>query len=75
MPLYRKKQLQLMHPWTPFFKMDNVSISDTDKNNGSPKDGDMIAVNPQNAEDMWLVAKKFFLENYEFVCCEDCAST
>ena len=44
-----------------------VSVSPADKANGSPKQGDMIAVNPKNATDMWLVAREFFEANYEFV--------
>ena len=42
-----------------------VSISDADRMNGSPKEGDMIARNPRNHNDQWLVAKKYFLENFE----------
>lgn len=63
--LYRKKQLQKLIPWEPNMPMALVSISDADKENGSPKQGDMIAINPDNATDMWLVAEKFFNENYE----------
>jgi hypothetical protein len=65
MNLYRKKQLQQMMPWEPDMPMTIVSISEADKSNGSPKHGDMIAVNPKDATDMWLVAKDFFEENYE----------
>jgi len=42
-----------------------VSISDADKKNGSPKIGDMIARNPKNYNDQWLVAKEYFEENFE----------
>ena len=41
-----------------------VSISDADLKNGSPKIGDMIARNPQNHNDQWLVAEKYFKENF-----------
>jgi len=41
-----------------------ISISDADKKNGSPKIGDMIARNPKNHMDQWLVAKKYFEENF-----------
>ena len=61
---YIKKQVQPMMPWEPNMTMELVSISETDKLNGSPKDGDMIAVNPQSETDMWLVAEKFFNDNY-----------
>jgi len=42
-----------------------VSISKTDKENGSPKNGDMVARNPLNHEDQWLVAKDYFVDNFE----------
>jgi len=42
-----------------------VSISDTDKANGSPKLGDMIARNPKNHRDQWLVAEQYFKDNFE----------
>jgi hypothetical protein len=42
-----------------------VSISDTDLENGSPILGDMIARNPKNHNDQWLVAKQYFEDNFE----------
>jgi hypothetical protein len=42
-----------------------VSISQVDKDNGSPKIGDMIARNPKNHNDMWLVAEQYFKDNFE----------
>lgn len=42
-----------------------VSISEADLNNGSPKIGDMIARNPANHNDQWLVAEKYFKDNFE----------
>ncbi len=62
---YRKKQIQPMTPYTPESDMEGVSISETDKQNGSPKIGDMIAYNPLNEKDRWLIAEKFFKDNYE----------
>lgn len=44
---------------------NNVSISDADLKNGSPKIGDMIARNPKNHKDQWLVAKAYFEDNLE----------
>lgn len=67
MAYYRKKQLQKLIDWTPDFPMELVSISEADKNNGSPKEGDKIAFNPKDPTDIWLVAKQFFDDNYEFV--------
>ena len=42
-----------------------VSISDVDLANGSPKIGDMIARNPKNHLDQWLVAEQYFKDNFE----------
>lgn len=42
----------------------NISISQADKENGSPKLGDMIARNPKNYNDQWLVAYKYFKDNF-----------
>ena len=42
-----------------------VSISTADKMKGSPKIGDMIARNPENHNDQWLVAEKYFNDNFE----------
>ena len=65
MALYRKKQLQELIGWDETLSMALVSISEADKKNGSPKKGDMIAFNPKDATDMWLVAEQFFNDNYE----------
>ncbi len=67
MAFYRKKQLQQLEPFKEDMPIDLVSISESDKKNGSPKTGDMIAFNQNDATDIWLVSEKFFKENYEFV--------
>lgn len=62
---YKRTGLSEMTPYLDGMDMDGVSISDADKLNGSPKDGDMIARNPKNHNDKWLVAKKYFEDNFE----------
>jgi hypothetical protein len=62
---YKKSQAQLMRPYEPGEDMTGVSISHADKLNGSPKLGDMIALNADNHTDKWLVAHDFFIKNYE----------
>jgi len=42
-----------------------ISVSELDLQNGSPKKGDMIARNPKNHDDQWLVAEKYFKDNFE----------
>jgi ribosomal protein S8 len=44
---------------------NEVSISVEDRMAGSPKIGDMIARNPKNHDDQWLVAKQYFDDNFE----------
>lgn len=53
---YKRKGVSEMRPWVPGFDMTRVSVSAADKENGSPKPGDMIARNPKNHADQWLVA-------------------
>ncbi len=65
MKLYRKKALQPMEPWTSDTDMTGVSVSEDDSLAGSPQVGDMIAHNPANPEDRWLIASAFFNANYE----------
>lgn len=62
---YKRKGLSEMRPYTAGEDVSHVSISEPDKQNGSPKIGDMIARNPKNHEDQWLVAQKYFEDNLE----------
>lgn len=77
---YKRKGLSEMRPVTDLdikaFQSDKVvhslrdtefkvSISEVDLQNGSPQIGDMIARNPKNHNDQWLVAKKYFDDNLE----------
>ena len=77
---YRRKQIAELRPVTdadirafesdkhPHVMRDTefkVSISDVDRKNGSPKKGDMIARNPKNHNDQWLVAQQYFEDNFE----------
>ena len=54
-----------MRPYIEGEDTSGISISDADKENGSPKAGDMIARNPTNHADQWLVAQKYFEDNLE----------
>jgi len=62
---YRRTQIAEMIPWTLDLTMEGVSISAPDKAAGSPKAGDMIARNPKNHADRWLVAAQYFADNFE----------
>lgn len=62
---YRRTQIAEMTPWLGAYDMTGVSIAGVDKLAGSPKPGDMIARNPKNHADMWLVAAQYFADNFE----------
>lgn len=65
---YRRVQIAELRPYVEGESLDSkVSISEFDQENGSPKIGDMIARNPKDHDDQWLVAKDYFLENFEEV--------
>jgi hypothetical protein len=62
---YRRKQIAELRPYVPGEDVFHVSISAEDEKVGSPKLGDMIARNPKNHADQWLVAAKYFADNFE----------
>jgi len=64
---YRRTQVAEMRPYQVGDDLNGVSISNVDRNAGSPKQGDMIARNPKNHSDKWLVAAKYFADNFESV--------
>lgn len=62
---YKRKAIAELTPWRKEFDMTRISVSKEDAENGSPKEGDMVARNPQNHNDSWLVAKKYFEDNFD----------
>ena len=62
---YRRKQIAELRDYVQGESLRGVSISDEDKKAGSPTTGDMIARNPKNHKDQWLVAKQYFEDNFE----------
>lgn len=62
---YRRKELAELRPYVLNENLDGVSISKPDLEAGSPKEGDMIARNPKNHDDKWLVTAKYFKDNFE----------
>lgn len=65
---YRRKQIAELRPYEPGETLsDRVSISAADLESGSPKAGDMIARNPVNHDDQWLVEAGYFTANFEAV--------
>lgn len=76
---YRRKQIAELRPYVVGEDLAvtlrdrdgmmriGVSISEVDQKAGSPKDGDMIARNPKNHVNQWLVAAQYFADNFEAV--------
>lgn len=62
---YRRSQIAELAAWLPGTDMTGVSVSQPDRDAGSPKAGDMIARNPANHADRWLVAQAYFAANFE----------
>lgn len=62
---YRRSQIAELRPYQPGESMAAVSVAEVDRANGSPKEGDMIARNPANHLDQWLVARAYFEANFE----------
>ena len=61
---YHRTNLAEMIPWTKDLDMTGISISQVDLDEGSPKVGDMIARNPSNHQDKWLISKAYFEDNF-----------
>ena len=63
---YRRKQIAELRPYVLGEQLnERVSISVTDREAGSPREGDMIARNPADHDDQWLIAKDYFEANFE----------
>jgi len=69
---YRRKQIAELRPVyieeygnLKMMKDKGISVTEEDILNGSPKAFDMIARNPKNHKDQWLVAKQYFADNFE----------
>ena len=62
---FRRTAVAEMAQWSEGFDMAGVSVSAPDAEAGSPVDGDMIARNPANHADRWLVAAAYFAANFE----------
>lgn len=63
---YRRKQIAELRPFVVGEVLsERVSVSVPDREAGSPKAGDMIARNPKNHDDQWLVAAAYFADNFE----------
>ena len=61
---YKRKGLSEMRPYISGEDLSEISVSPTDD---PLTDMGMVARNPDNHEDQWYVAKKYFEDNLELV--------
>jgi hypothetical protein len=64
---YRRRSIAELRPWVEGEDMTGISVSSVDAAAGSPKAGDMIARNPANHDDQWLIAEAYCAANFEVV--------
>lgn len=62
---YKLKCRYEMRPYVNGENMKGIHVSQQNAQIGCPKEGDMIARNPKQHSDQFLVAKKEFEENLE----------
>ena len=61
---YQRREFAELRPYEAGEDITKVSVSIPDKENGHPKLGDMIARNPKNHDDQWLVTEQYFKDNF-----------
>ena len=72
---YLKTAVTYMRPYVEGEELDSrVSVSEADREDGCPKLGDMIARNPGDHGDMWLINGTYFAENYREASCSASSS-
>lgn len=59
---YKRKGSSQMRPYVPGESLEGISVSPEDQ---PPEEGDMVARNPDNHADQWLVAKAYFEKHLE----------
>jgi len=59
---YRRVNVAEMRPYISGEDLTDISVSIEDD---PPKDMGMIARNPENYNDQWYVARKYFNDNFE----------
>lgn len=61
---YLRTSLGELRPYVPGEDLSGVCVSPICVKQGSPQEGDMIARDPKNHADQWLVSRDYFKENY-----------
>lgn len=64
---YRRKQNGECRPYQNGEDMTGINVADHAREAGSPKEGDMIARDPNNHIDQWLITADYFEQNLELI--------
>ena len=63
---YQRKSVPAeMRPYRPGEDLSGVSVGPDDRDKGSPQEGDMVARDPDNHADKWLVNSRYFEAKFE----------
>ena len=63
---YERKSIPAeMRPYKLGEDLTDVSVGADDREKGSPQEGDMVARDPDNHADQWLVNKRYFVAKFE----------
>lgn len=62
----RQAKYSELRPYEPGEDVSGISINEDDRTlRGSPKVGDMVARNPTDHGNVWLVEKQYFADNFD----------
>ena len=61
---YRRRTIAELRPYLPGEDLSRVSVGDNCTAAGGPVNGDMIARDPFNHDDQWIVLASYFAEHF-----------
>ena len=64
---YQRTTVQDMRPYEEGEDVSKIEVNPIDAANGSPKEGDMIARDPNDETRGWLVSRDYFAHNFTVV--------
>lgn len=62
---YKRKGITVARPYIPGEDLSGVAIHDVLRAAGHPKEGDVVARDPNNHADQWLLSEQYVKDNLE----------
>jgi len=62
---FRRKSIAELRPYVPGESLERISVGDNCEAAGGPVAGDMVARDPKNHADQWIVIASYFREHFE----------